>query len=42
MADTNEIDRFHNAENNYYYKWYKICLECNNLCLFLPEALGKG
>lgn len=41
VTHTNQIGRFHNAENNYYYyKGQKICLKCNKLHLFLPEALG--
>lgn len=34
----NQICRFHNAENNYYYRRWKIHLECNKMNLFLPEA----
>lgn len=41
VTHTNQIGRFHNAENSYYYyKGRKICLKCNKLHLFLPEALG--
>lgn len=42
MTQTNQIGRFHNAENNYYYRRWKICLECNKMHLFLPEASGRG
>lgn len=41
MSHANHIGRFHSAENNYYYRRWKICLKYNEMHLFLPKALGE-
>lgn len=42
MTHTNKIGRLHNVENSYFYRRWKICLKCNKMHIFLPEALEAG